>query len=208
MTKPTVGLTGGIASGKSTVARIFADLGVGVVDADAIAREVVAPGSEGLAEVVETFGTGVLAPDGSLDRKKLGGIVFADADARAKLNAITHPRIGRLSTERMAALADGPVPYLMYEAALLVETGIFRSFSALVVVAVPRSVQVDRLMRRDGIEQREAEARIDAQLPLEEKTKVADYVIDNSGSDETTRREVTRVHHELRTRFEDGGKNG
>lgn len=206
MVKPTVGLTGGIGSGKSTVARMFQELGVAVLDADAIAREVVAPGTHGLAEIVEVFGPEVLSADGSLDRKKLGAIVFADAAARSKLNAITHPRIGLRSAERMTELAAGATPYVMYEAALLVENGIHRGFAALVVVSVPRAVQKARLMAREGIGEVEADARIDAQLPLDEKTKVADFVIDNAGTEAETQAAVARVHEELLARFAAGGK--
>jgi dephospho-CoA kinase len=123
MTLPTVGLTGGIASGKSTVARAFAALGVPVIDADQLAREVVERGSEGLAEIVRSFGTGVLQADGSLDRKALARIVFADAARRNELNAITHPRIARLAQERSQAIEATGAPYVLYEAALIVENG-------------------------------------------------------------------------------------
>ena len=197
-----VGLTGGIASGKSTVAGYFRDLGIPIVDADAIAREVVAPGSDGLREIVETFGEGVLEADGSLDRKKLGSIVFDDADARKKLNAITHPRIAARSAERTMELQSGDAPYLMYEAALLVENRIHESLDALVVVAVDDATQLERLMRRDGMDEDAARARIDAQLPLSEKVEAADFVISNDGSFEDVARQVREVHGALLSRFE------
>jgi dephospho-CoA kinase len=196
----TVGLTGGIASGKSTVARAFAELGVPIVDADRIARDVVVPGSEGLAAIVAAFGPGVLDESGALDRKKLGEIVFADPDARKRLNAITHPRIAARSAAELAAIPES-VPYAIYEAALLVENGIHRALPALVVVAVDHETQIARLMKRDGVDRSAAEQRIGAQLPLADKVSVADFVIDNGGTEEQTRAEVARVHRALLDRF-------
>ena len=200
-----VGLTGGIASGKSTVARFFAELGIPVVDADQIAREVVKPGTEGLAAIVAEFGEGVLAADGTLDRKKLGAIVFDDAGARAKLNAITHPRIGAVSAQRVTELSGGGAPYVLYEAALLVENGIHRGLPALVVVSAKRETQLARMIERDGFTEKEAEARLDAQLPLAKKLEVADFVVDNDGDLETTRARVREVHEALLERFGGGG---
>ncbi|HJL04535.1 MAG TPA: dephospho-CoA kinase [Polyangiaceae bacterium LLY-WYZ-15_(1-7)] len=199
--KPTVGLTGGIASGKSTVAALFAGLGIPVVDADQLAREVVAPGTEGLAAIVETFGDAYLAEDGSLDRKKLGALVFDDAGARRKLNAITHPRIAQAAMKRMAELQSHPAPYVLYEAALLVENRIHEAFGALVVVSVDEATQVARLRERDGLSEAEARARLEAQLPLAEKVAVADYVIDNGGTREQTAAQVEAVHAKLVARF-------
>lgn len=196
-----VGLTGGIASGKSTVARFFAELGIPVVDADRIAREVVEPGSEGLRDIVAEFGEDVLAPDGTLDRKKLAAIVFGDAEARAKLNAITHPRIGALSAQRVTELSESGAPYVVYEAALLVENGIHRGLPALVVVSAKRETQLARMMERDGFTEEEARARLDAQLPLEKKLEVADFVVDNDGDLEATRARVREVHEQLVERF-------
>jgi dephospho-CoA kinase len=141
-----IGLTGGIASGKSTASRRFAELGVPIVDADALAREVVAPGSDGLAEIVSVFGPDVLDVDGALDRKKLGAIVFDDAELRRKLEHITHPRIAALSLERMARLATSGAPYGLYEAALLVEKGTHHAMNGLVVVAASPEVQLARVM--------------------------------------------------------------
>jgi len=205
MAKPTVGLTGGIASGKSTVAAMFRELRIPTVDADAIAREVVEPGTEGLRAIVEAFGEGVLAPDGTLDRKKLGDIVFRDGQARGRLNAITHPRIAARSAERMQELGRGEAPYLIYEAALLVENDIYRAFDALVVVAADEATQVARLRERDGIDEAAARARIVAQLPLERKIEVADFVVRNDGSVEDTREQVRRTHEALMARFGAGG---
>src|SRR5262245_48071973 len=131
--KPLIGLTGGIASGKSTVAAILASLGIVVVDADKLAREVVAPGSDGLTEVVKTFGTDVPGPDGELLRPKLAEIVFKDADARKRINAIVHPRIAQLSAQRIQDAQRAACPYVVYEAPLLVETGAHRGMQALIV---------------------------------------------------------------------------
>lgn len=201
MAVPVVGLTGGIASGKSTVARAFAELGIPVIDADQLAREVVAPGSEGLAEIVSSFGRDVLLPDGSLDRKALGARVFQDRDLRQKLNAITHPRIARLSAERLAAIAPGSAPYALYEAALIVESGLHRPMSALVVVALEARAQIERIARRDGLDVGEAERRIHAQAPLEQKLQAADFVIDNRGELSGLSRQVEEVHRQLLTRL-------
>jgi dephospho-CoA kinase len=195
--KPTVGLTGGIASGKSTVAATFRDLGVPIVDADAVAREVVLPGTPGLTAIVSSFGPEVLLPDGSLDRKKLGERIFGDEAARRTLNAITHPRIAAESARRVAELSTGPAPYVIYEAALLVENGLARAFDALVVVAVDPETQVRRLMARDGIDEAAARGRLATQLPLEDKIAMADHVIDNGGTREETRRRVEEVHRAL-----------
>jgi dephospho-CoA kinase len=199
-----VGLTGGIASGKSTVARIFRELGVEVVDADVVAREVVAKGSEGLAEVVAALGEEVLAPDGTLDRKKTAAIVFADPDRRKKLEAITHPRIAKRSMEALAALAARGDPYAVYEASLLVENGTHRMMGALVVVAASEATQIRRAMERDGASEAEARARIAAQLPLAEKIAAADHVIWNDGDLGELRARTEEVHRALSTRF--GGK--
>ncbi len=194
MTTPVVGLTGGIAAGKSTVARSFAALGVPVVDADRLAREAVAPGSEGLAEIVAVFGPDILLADGNLDRKALGARVFADASLRARLNAITHPRIGQLGARQIAEHGQRGASYVIYEAPLIVENNLHRAMQALVVVSVDPVVQLARLIKRDGLTQSEAEARIAAQMPLEKKLEVADFVIDNSGEPEVVAERVHEVH--------------
>ncbi len=201
MAKPMVGLTGGIASGKSTVAGFFRARGVPVVDADEVARAVVEPGTPGLAEIVDAFGTDILDEAGGLDRQKLGAIVFADARARARLNALIHPRIAAESARRMSELAEGDAPYLIYEAALLVENGIHRGFDALVVAAVDLSTQIDRIMKRDGLDWRDAEARVDAQLPLEDKVAAADFVITTDGPYAQTEQQVEEVHRALLERL-------
>lgn len=175
------GLTGGVASGKSTVARRFAERGLDVIDADRVARDVVEPGTDGLAAVVRAFGEAILTSDGRLDRPALGRIVFGDHEARGRLEAIVHPRIAAETQRRAAVLAQGGKTLACYEAALLVESGMQDAFRPLVVVSLPPEVQRARLMDRDGVDEEEAQRRIDAQLPLTEKLAVADHVIDNTG---------------------------
>jgi dephospho-CoA kinase len=191
-----VGLTGGIASGKSTVARLIGELGIPVLDADQLAREVVEPGQPAHAELA-TCWPEVIAPDGKVDRKKLGAIVFADAGARARLEAITHPRIAALAKERAAELARQGHPLAFYEASLLVETGRHRNLQALVVVSASDETQIRRAMARDGLSREEARARLAAQLPLAEKIRAATHVIDNDGELEATRAQVTRLVRDL-----------
>jgi dephospho-CoA kinase len=175
------GLTGGLASGKSSVADRWKSRGLPVIDADEMAREIVAPGTSGLHEVVVTFGPGVLLGDGSLDRKKLGSIVFADRDARKKLELITHPRIAAAMLRRAGELEAKDEPLGCYEAPLLVEGGFADLCRPLVVVAVDERTQIARAMARDKLSDAEVRARLNAQLPLSAKVAVADYVIDNSG---------------------------
>jgi dephospho-CoA kinase len=176
------GLTGGVASGKSSVAARFRAQGLAVIDADQLAREVVAPGSEGLAEVVAAFGSGVLAADGTLDRRALRGVVFSDAAARARLNAILHPRIAAETRARAAALEAQGVALACYEAALLVENGLADAFRPLCVVTLPPELQRRRLMARDGVSAEDADKIIAAQMPLAAKVALADHVLDNRGS--------------------------
>jgi dephospho-CoA kinase len=203
--KPVVGLTGGIACGKTTVAQMFGDLGIPVIDADELAREVVEPGTPGLQRVVEEFGRSVLDREGRLDRKKVGDMVFNDKEARERLNAILHPLISAAGAERLQAHQGDLVPYLMYEAALLVETGSYKAFSALVVVSADEALQRLRLIARDGHTVAEANARISSQLPLARKIAVADYVVTNNGDLEATREQVRDVHAKLVSRFESKG---
>ena len=176
------GLTGGIASGKSTVGRRFARRGVPVVDADELAREVVAPGSDGLRAIVEAFGRGVLKDDGALDRAALGALVFSAPEKRRVLEAITHPLIARAGQAKMMTLAAEGHGLACYEAALLVEAGTADLFRPLVVVAAPESVQIARTSVRDSVDEAAAAARVRAQKPLHEKVAVADHVITNDGS--------------------------
>lgn len=192
-----VGLTGGIGSGKSTVADFFRELGVAVIDADVIAREVVEPGSEGLAEIVEAFGDDVLSEDGSLDRAALGSIVFDDADARSRLEGITHHRIGQRMLQKAAQAFSEGHDWVIYDAALLVENGLHEAFHALIVVALDRETQIERVMERDGVPRADVIKRIEAQMPLEKKVAVADYVIDNGGSLEETKQQVIETREAI-----------
>jgi dephospho-CoA kinase len=175
------GLTGGIASGKSAVLAVFRDEGVASVDADEVAREVVRPGTDGLAAIVSTFGSEVLAPDGTLDRKKLGALVFGDESKRRALNGIVHPRVALATQAHFAEHAQRGASLGCYDAALLVESGAAAMFRPLVVVAAPRALQHARLMSRDELTAAEADARLDAQAPLEAKLAAADFVIWNDG---------------------------
>jgi dephospho-CoA kinase len=171
-----------------------------VVDADQLAREVVKKGSPALSEIVTAFGPGVLSPDGNLDRKTLGARVFGNPEALRTLNAITHPRIGTLSAQRIqAALVQG-APYVVYEAALIVENGLNRGMAALVVVSVSPEVQLTRMMKRDGFSEDEARARLRSQAPLEAKLAAADFIIDNSGPEGALAARVLEVHRALVTK--------
>ena len=195
------GLTGGIASGKSTVAARLRALGVPVIDADQLAREVVAPGTDGLREIVDQFGAGVIGASGALDRKALAKLVFADESARRKLNAITHTRIEARARELAEALAGTGEPLACYEAALIVENGLTDALRPLVVCSCPEEVQAARLCARDGASEDEALARIRAQKPLREKVAVADHVIDTSGSLEGTVKQTDDVLRAIRARL-------
>jgi dephospho-CoA kinase len=186
------GLTGGIASGKSTVSRMLRELGAHVLDADAIAREVVEPGTPGLAEVAARF-PGVVGPDGRLDRARLGARVFADPAERAALNALLHPRIGAAFLEKTQALAEQGLERVLYDAPLLIENGLHAGMDGVLLVWVPRELQKQRLMARDGLEAQAAEARLAAQLPLEEKRKHATWIVDNTGDLTSTRAQVEEV---------------
>jgi dephospho-CoA kinase len=178
----TYGLTGGIASGKSAVATLLRRAGIDVVDADALAREVVEKGSEGLAEIREVFGQGMLQEDGSLNRPALGARVFGDPAARKKLEAITHPRIAALAAQRLADLAEKGRPVAVYEVPLLFENNLDGLMAGTLLVACSPEVQEARIVKRDGLSQQEARARISAQMPLEEKRARATVVLENEGS--------------------------
>lgn len=187
------GLTGGIASGKSTVAAMLRAHGIAVIDADALAREVVEPGSEGLADIVAAFGAEVLTADGALDRARLGAVVFGDEQARRRLNAITHPRVAALAAERTAALAAEGRREAVYEVPLLFENGLDAGMDATILVAVPEAVQRDRLRARDGLDHDAAQARISAQMPLDQKRARATWVIDNAGDRAATAAQLREV---------------
>lgn len=178
----TIALTGGIGSGKSTVADLLAGHGAVIVDADVLAREAVERGTPGLAAIVDRFGPGVLAHDGALDRAALAAIVFADDAARADLNAIVHPRVRELAARRqLAALAADPAAVVVHVIPLLVETGQQSGFDAVVVVDCPVEVQVARVMARNRVARREAEARVAAQASRAERLAAATHVIENGG---------------------------
>lgn len=186
-----VGLTGGIAAGKSAVARMLVEHGAVLIDADAIARAVVEPGTPGLAEVVEAFGPGILAADGSLDRPALGALVFADATAREKLNSIMHPCVRAEAAKlRAAAPADGVV---VQDIPLLVETNQAGSFDVVIVVAAPLDERLRRMVQDRSMAEADARARIAAQATDEQRAAVADVVINNSGSLEELREHVNET---------------
>ena len=191
-----IGLTGGIASGKSTVSRILRELGAHVLDADELAREAVKPGSPALLELSRRFPFAI-APDGTLDRAKLGEWIFSRPEERAALEAILHPRIRELFRQRTEALALSGVQEVVYEAPLLIENGFDRMMDAVLLVAAPREVQLSRLMARNGLTRAQAEARLASQLPIDEKAKLATVVIDNSGDLAATREQVARAWKSL-----------
>ena len=191
-----VALTGGVASGKSTVAGLLAEHGAVVVDSDALAREVVEPGTSGLAAVVEAFGDGVLTAEGRLDRPALGALVFADDGARRRLEGLLHPLIRARAGEIEAdAGADALV---VHDIPLLVETGRQAEFDAVLVVDVPVEVQVERMVRDRGWSEDQARARLAAQASREERQQVATYVLDNTGTRDDLRDRVTEVVTMLR----------
>ena len=199
-----LGLSGGIGSGKSTVTRLLASLGATTIDADAIVHEQQAAGQPMLEEIAKAFGDHVIGPDGSLDREALGAIVFRDAEARARLGQIVHPPVIAEMMRRAQAAVDARVPLVVLDIPLLFEgrvsgrgSGAMMDFDATLCVWVSRDVQIERTMARDGCDRGEAERRIAAQLPIDEKRAMADYVIDNSGSQDETRAQVEALFERL-----------
>ncbi|MDT5270774.1 MAG: dephospho-CoA kinase [Acidobacteriota bacterium] len=193
-----VGLTGSIAVGKSFVSGVLAELGCRVVDADAVARRVVEPGAEGLRRIVETFGEWVLRPDGTLDRARVGAVVFKDEAKRELLNSLLHPLIIAEQDELLRRWErEDPRGIGVVDAALMIESGGHERFDKLVVVHCRPEVQLERLMQRNGLSREEAVARIAAQMPQEEKLRYADFKIDTSGDYEETRRQTVEVYAEL-----------
>ena len=188
-----IGLTGGIATGKNSVARFFQEKGALVIDADLLAREAVEPGSRGLAEVVATFGSDILTPDGQLDRKRLGGLVFSDSARRSRLESILHPEIKLRAEKRIADAAAAGHRVIFYMAPLLIEAGVTDRVDEVWVVTVRPEVQLERLMLRDGISRDRAQRIIDSQMPLAEKEKQGRVVIDNSGTPEETGRRLAEI---------------
>lgn len=205
-----VGLTGGIGAGKSEVSRLLVEHGAVLIDADRIAREAVAPGTPGLAAVVDAFGTDILAPDGSLDRPRLGSIVFADPERLAVLNAIVHPLVGARSRELEAAAADDAV--VVHDVPLLTENGLAPMYDLVIVVDAGPATQLDRLVRLRGMTEDDARARMAAQATREQRREIADIVIDNDVPLDALRERVTEVWDDLvrranepRTATADGG---
>ena len=191
------GLTGGIATGKSLVSDIFSDLGAKVVDADIVARQVVAKDSEGLGSLIKCFGKELLLESGDLNRVALGKIIFKDEAARKKLNAIVHPLIAvesKMQIQKGFAAGHDPI---VYSAALLIENGLHSSMNEVILVIVPEAIQLKRLCLRDSISEDEARTKIAAQMPQDEKIKVATQIIDNSGAKGETRKLVTLLWEEL-----------
>jgi dephospho-CoA kinase len=194
-----VGLTGGIGSGKSTVARMLEERGAVVFDADLLAREAVEPGTSGHTAVIERFGADVLAPGGELDREALASIVFADPSARRDLERIVHPEVRRLFAEGSEAYRDTD-RIVVFSAPLLVESGMHTAFEILVVVSATVATQIERLMRQRGMSEAAIRARIDAQAPLEDKAAVADFLVDNGGTLAELESQVERLWHDLSAR--------
>ena len=190
-----VGLTGGIASGKSTVSAILRELGAVVIDADALAREVVAKGTPGLAAVVAEFGADLLTPDGDLDRAAMGTLVFADESARRRLEAIVHPLVFERIVDLETHAPEGCV--IVHDIPLLAESGRADTFDAVIVVEAPEHVQVDRMIRDRGWTYTDARARIAAQATAEDRRAIATYLIENTGSVEELRSQVEKVYAEL-----------
>jgi len=193
-----VGLTGSIGVGKSFVGSVFVELGCRLLDADATAREVVLPGTAGLAAVVKEFGPEVLQTDGTLDRKQLGAVVFGDEQKRRRLNAILHPRIIEKQDQILQQWeSEEPNGIGIVDAALMIESGGYKRFDKLIVVHCRPEVQLERLMLRDGLSGAEAQKRIDSQMPQEEKQRYADYLIDTSDGFELTRQRTHAVYDQL-----------
>ena len=205
-----VGLTGGIATGKSTVSDILRRLGAEIIDADQLARDVVEPGEPAWTQIVEEFGPGVVNADRTLDRKKLGAIVFADPERRKRLEALTHPAIRERFLARLDELAArGFAGIVVFDAPVMIESGNYKNMDRLVVVVTDDATQAARLRARDGTDDAEGRRKIASQMPLAEKAKLADHVIDNSSDRAATEAQVRRVHEallaELRRRPATGG---
>ena len=194
-----VGLTGGIASGKSTVAEILKRQGAAIINADVLAREVVEPDRQAWTEIVNTFGTAVLQPDRALDRQKLRAIIFDDPDARKKLESIIHPQVRALAEQRIREHAAAGYAVIVYEVPLLFEGNLQEWLRPVILVACDVDTQRNRLQSRDNLSAAQAQKHIDAQMSLEEKRRLADYVIENNGSLEDLKRQVQAVLEKIKT---------
>lgn len=193
-----VGLTGNIASGKSQAAWLFAELGAHVIDADVIVHELLEPGTTTYTRIVDAFGAEVLTEAGKIDRKKLGRIIFGDPDKRLRLNSLTHRDVGAEILKRIFRLEQScPGGVVIVDGALIVETGGYKMYDRLIVVTCDPSLQISRLMSRDGLTQQEAKARMDSQMPVEEKLKLADYTIDTSSTLKQTQDQVEAIYRDL-----------
>jgi dephospho-CoA kinase len=193
------GLTGGIGCGKSFVASAFRDLGCYVIEADDLGHEVMRPGSPAYAAIVAEFGRGILGKDGAIVRSRLAAIVFAEAARLARLNAIVHPAVHELARQKFRAIeVQDPLAIVIYVAAILVETGGYREFPKLIVVACSRQQQIERALQRPGAKLEDVLARLERQLPLEKKKELADYVIDAGGTVEKTLRQTKMVFNDLK----------
>ena len=192
------GLTGGIASGKSTVAAMLAAAGARIVDADQIARQVVRKGQPAYHDIVRHFGTAILDSEGQIDREALGAIVFYDQNAKQALNALVHPRVHDVMQQHIHTFAgEHPEDLLILDVPLLIESGWHESLPVVILVYVPEAIQKTRLMARDRLTEADAMARIRAQMPIDAKRAYADYIIDNTGTREATRRQVRTVYEQI-----------
>ena len=193
-----VGLTGNIASGKSHAALLFAESGAHLIDADIIVHELLAPCTRTYGKVVDAFGAEILTADGQIDRKRLGQIIFGSPEKRLLLNSVTHPDVGAEILKRIFQLEQSyPGGIVIVDGALIVETGGHKMYDRLVVVTCNPSLQISRLMSRDGLTQEEARARMSSQMPIEEKLKLADYTIDTSGTLRQTEDQVGAIYRDL-----------
>jgi dephospho-CoA kinase len=194
-----VGLTGGVASGKSTAGAMFVSLGCHLIDSDQITHSLFEPGQPVYKAVVEEFGDRILAPDGSINRRVLGDIVFNDPSARARLNSLVHPAVIRRQQEWLKETeAQDPQGIAIVDAALMIEAGTYKNYDKVIVVVCTPEVQKERFRARSGLSDEQIDARIRAQMSMEEKSGYADFVIENSGSIENTRRQVEQVYEQLR----------
>lgn len=193
-----VGLTGGIACGKTVVRRRLEEQGIPTLDADAVVHRLLEPATDVTRQIAESFGQEVIASDGSVDRKALGAIVFRDAESRARLNAIVHPAVWREIERFFEEKEKGSDPVAVVDAALMIETGSYQHYDRLVVVHCAPELQLERLMARDGLSREEAERRIRSQMPIDQKLPFADFLVDTSGSIELTLKQTDEVASQLK----------